>query len=262
MRRLFVFLFAILFAGCTSDDPLTDAGAGAGDGGDLAPLAAAALEYTGCYEQLAVVPVPVAMVGGLLPPGYDPVTFDEAGLLAQTLVIALDCHFRGAGAQELMGAVQVIPPAEYVDDEAFAHAWLLGGWVTNETAKAAYDSWGATLMELGPVSMTTSATPVARYGYSEGGDEQFAVGFDTIVQGAEGVQSAGHARVFHAGGLANQTAPRAIQVSWNESKTMEGEAILYMMQGLPPLTEPGIGVHNWGDDYAVRIESIDLPEVG
>ncbi len=249
-----VALLASLVAGCTGDEPISEADAGSDASGGTQLLA---LDYTGCREHMAIVPTPMMMVEGLLPAGYEPVPFDPAGLFAQTLAISLDCKLGDVEARELMGAIAVSPPDEYVDDGAFAHAWLLGGWVSDKTAKQAYDSWGA-LMELGPIGMTERATPLARYGYSQAGDADFSVSFDTVVQGPEGVQAAGHARVFYDGGLANATGPRAIQVSWNESKTMQGESMLYMMGGLLPLTQPGIGVHNWGDDYWLRIESIDL----
>ncbi len=255
MRKWLAIALASLLAGCASN---SDSGSQANDLNAVDLVDLPSLKYSGCSEHMAVVPVPAAIAAGNVPSGFEPVTFDPAGQLVQMLAISFSCELNGTDAREFMGAIAVTPPAQYVDEEAVAHAWMLGGWVTSDVALMAYDAWGVALMEKDDIVFSTDATPVARYGYAGAGNDDFSASLDTIVQGPAGTQAAGHARVFHPGGLTNQTAPKALLITWNESATMEGEAVVALAGGIPPSALPGIGVHNWGDDYWINIESIDL----
>lgn len=225
--------------------------------------APASVTLAGCTEQLGAFPTP-PMALGPIPEGFALESFDPAGATVTSVAITLSCTYGEDEVVEMYGGYPVAPPADLVDPEADVHILIFGAWTTSQALLDVYEAWGvADLTSLGDVSLETIGAPVGEIGHALGTGDGFTVHVYTAVAGETGTQPGGKARVFTMNGDGELTG--VLDVAWTESmQLVDGVAELRFEGGLNPFilafgqVNPGIGMHFWGEEYALTYEYVDL----
>ena len=276
MRTLALALTLVtaLFAGCIGSDDTTEpldenVDASTEPLGPLLPDGTPAPLSTtlqGCDEHFAVLPQPPVAAEGQIPDGFSLIPFDDAGLMITMVVLAYTCTYGNETVGEMHGAWLVEPPEELRSPEAEVHVVNFGAWTTHDGLLETYAAWGAgASFSIGEVSVATDATPLGRAGHALGQDDDLTVHLYTATTADETTQSPGLARVFF---VEADHVSAILDVSWTESQqSVNGVAELMVDGGADPFllafgkANPGIAIHNWGEEYALTYHYVEAPMV-
>lgn len=214
------------------------------------------LAMTGCSEQLGVFPMASPPGTSFLPEGFES---ENLFYLFATTCEASDA-VEGASVGQLHGGLFVVPPDEYANDDAVAHALPFGAIVNDANVTSVFDAWNLGSVE-GDVTVEVPAdTPTGRVGHALGSEGSFTVHmYSKATASTDG--EPGVVRFF---GVEDGEVTNAVDMTWTGASALQGEAT-YAIEGeaapFPPPAEPGIVEHWWGEDYNFEFSYVGLDEL-
>lgn len=219
------------------------------------------VDLTGCDEQLAILPLPMADLQAQVPEGFEVLPFDPLGQFGVMAGIGLRCASvaglaEGGGTIEMHGAILVVPPEEFRADGIETYGVPVGVFTVHQGMADTYLAWGVPSVDVTDITFTSLGPNEGQVTVYQGEGSAAAV-TQVVATVIPAPQTAETARLFTA---LDGKVTGAIDFAWTASDGAQGTAAMAYQDGAFPLPLPstGLGFHYFGDDYAFRLDHLPL----